>query len=135
MASDTATVETGNGHDTSAKNGKVRLLSIGDLDGRTRAAQRCRESRADVLADLGGADNLSTLERQAADKVALLDAMITDQGVRWLRGESIDPTALATLINTFNRTAAALGWQRRSKDVTPPHPLDYAAQRDGRAPE
>ncbi len=48
----------------------------------------------------------------------MLDAMITDLGVRWLKGERVDPGALATLQNVFNRTATALGWKRRQKDIT-----------------
>lgn len=99
--------------------GKVRLLTLEDLDGRTRAAQRVRETRAAVMDDLGGEDRLSTLERLAADNVALVAAMIADTGARWLQGEQIDPSAIATLQNTFNRTAQILGWQRRARDVTP----------------
>lgn len=99
--------------------GKVRLLTLEDLDGRTRAAQQVRETRAAVMDDLGGEDRLSTLERLAADNVALVAAMIADTGARWLQGEQLDPSAIATLQNTFNRTAQILGWQRRARDITP----------------
>lgn len=109
-------------------NGKMRLLSLDDLDGRTRAAQYCRQVRDEVLADLGGEAGLSTLERCAADHVSVLDAMIRDVGVRWLRGEAVDPAALSSLMNTFNRSAGALGWQRRQRDVTPSL-NDYIASR------
>jgi hypothetical protein len=121
MQADVAELDAGCGSDAAPKgsNGKVRLLSIDDLDGRTKAAQRARETQDDVLADLGGVENLSTLERLAASHVSVADAMITDVGVRWLRGDPVDPTAFATLVNTFNRSAAALGWTRRAKDVTP----------------
>ncbi len=115
MPSNTPQIPTRNGADTT----KVRLVSIEDLDRRTRVAHLCRQTRADVAADLGGEDQLSTLERQAVSHVALLDAMITDLGVRWLKGERVDPGALATLQNVFNRTATVLGWERRKKDVTP----------------
>ena len=115
MPSDTIAIVTGSGSDT----GKMRFLTLEDLDRRTRAYQRVKETRAEVLADLGGEDQLSTLERIAADNVALLDAMLKDISARWLHGEAIDAADIATLQNTFNRTAAALGWQRRSRDVTP----------------
>lgn len=99
--------------------GKVRLLTLDDLDGRTRAAQHVRDTRQEVMSDLGGPDQLSTLEKSAVDHVSLLDAMTKDAGARWLQGDPIDVASIATLVNAFNRTAAILGWQRRAKDVTP----------------
>ena len=41
------------------------------------------------MADLGGEEHLSTLERAAVGTVALLDAMAKDVAARWLRGESV----------------------------------------------
>jgi hypothetical protein len=108
-------MQNGNGGDT----GKVRLLTLADLDRRTRAFQHINNTRAEVLADLGGEDQLSTLERIAADNAAMLDAMLKDVSARWLQGEAIAVADIATLQNTFNRTAAVLGWQRRSRDITP----------------
>jgi len=99
--------------------GKVRFLTLEDLDGRTRAAQHVRDTRHEVISDLGGADQLSTLERSAVDHVSLLDAMTKDAGARWLQGDPIDVASIATLVNAFNRTAAILGWQRRAKNVGP----------------
>ena len=104
---------------------KVRLLTLDDLDDRTRAAQVVREMRGEIIADLGGETNLSTLERSAVDHVALTAGMIRDVGVRWLKGDDVDPAAVATLANAFNRTAAILGWQRRAKDINPPSLRDY----------
>lgn len=98
---------------------KVRFLTLEDLDGRTRAAQHVRDTRQEVMTDLGGADHLSTLERSAVDHVSLLDAMTKDAGARWLKGDPIDVASIATLVNAFNRTAAVLGWQRRARDITP----------------
>ena len=57
---------------------KVRLLTLDDLDDRTRAAQVVREMRGEIIADLGGETNLSTLERSAVDHVALTAGMIRD---------------------------------------------------------
>ena len=115
MSADTGPIQVGYGSDA----GRVRLLSLEDLDRRTRAYQRIMETRAKVVSDLGGEDQLSTFERIAADNVAMLDAMLKDVSARWLHGEAIDAADIATLQNTFNRTAAALGWQRRGRDVTP----------------
>ncbi len=137
MPADTATIDPGPAADGQAmRGGKVRLLTLDALDGRTRAAQAVRETRAEVMADLGGADQLSTLERLAVDHVAMLAAMLRDAGVRWLQGEAIDPAAIGALVNTFNRSAATLGWQRRARDVTPDlrtYMADRAAEREGEA--
>jgi hypothetical protein len=102
----------------SERGGKVRLLTLDDLDGRTRAAQRVRDTSREVMSDLGGSEQLSTLERAAVDHVSLLDTMVKDAGARWLKGDTVDPSSIATLVNAFNRTAGVLGWQRRQKDVT-----------------
>lgn len=99
--------------------GKVRLLTLDDLDGRSRAAQFVRDTRQDVVADMGGVEQLSTLERIAVDNAVLTAAILKDAGIRWLKGEPIDPGTISSLENTFNRTAAALGWKRRARDVTP----------------
>jgi hypothetical protein len=119
LATDTPPIEADSAPSAGTQRGKVRLLTLDDLDGRTRAAQHVRDTRQEVIGDLGGAEQLSTLERASVDHVALLDAMVKDAAARWLQGEAIDPTGVTTLVNTFNRSAAALGWRRRAKDVTP----------------
>ena len=99
--------------------GKARLLSIDDLDRRTRAAQHCQATRNAILADLGGADGLSTLERCLADHVAILDAVARDIGYRWLAGETVDPGAFCAVVNTLRRAGGSLGWRRRARPVGP----------------
>ena len=98
---------------------KVQLLTLADLDGRTRAAAIVRETQAAICSDLGGEARLSTLQRMAVANVALTAAMLTDLHARYLRGEAVEASVVATLSNTLNRTAAALGWQRQARDVTP----------------
>lgn len=111
---------------------KVRLLTFDALDGRTAAYQHATETRDAITADLGGADRLSTLERIMIENAAMTAAVLRDAHVRWLKGQPVPATEIATLENTFNRTAAALGTARRSKDITP-DPLDYARQIDAEA--
>lgn len=120
MPDDGEKIGAGKGSDGARKGAsKVKLLTLDELDGRTTAAKRVRETRAEVIADLGGEANLSTMERIAVDNVAMLDAMLKDASARWLMGEALDVSVIATLQNTFNRTATAIGWQRRARDVTP----------------
>ncbi len=112
-------VQAGSAAGAARKRGLVRLLTLDDLDRRTRAARVARETRDAITEDLGGADRLSTLQTIMADNTAVLSCMIADLRTRWLRGEPIDPTVLATVVNTFNRSAAQLGITRLPRDVAP----------------
>ena len=118
MAAEAVAIEAERPADTGAKrDGKARLLTLDDLDGRTRAAQHVKDTRQEVMSDLGGEDRLSALERSAVDHVSLLDAMTKDAAARWLMGDPIEVSSIATLVNAFNRSAAVLGWKRRAKDA------------------
>ncbi len=116
LSSDTGEVRAGSGAEALAKRGsKVRLLSLDDLDKRTRAAQFARETRDAICSDLGG--DLSTLQSILVDNLAATACMLSDLRVRWLRGEDIDVGVVSTLSNTFNRGAQMLGLARQPKDA------------------
>jgi hypothetical protein len=127
MSADTEPVRSGNDVNTRPKGsgGKVRLTSLEDLDRRTAAYRRTAETIDAIEVDLGGADMLSTMERQVVRHVALIGSMIEDLGARWLAGEGIDPVMFATLSNAERRLYEAVGLQRRAKNVTPPSVADY----------
>jgi hypothetical protein len=91
---------------------------LADLDGRSTAYRRTCELIAAVEADLGGADRLSTGERQIVQRAALTGALAEDLEARWLAGEDIDPGAYSALANSKRRLFEAIGLQRRAKDVT-----------------
>jgi hypothetical protein len=74
-------------------------------------------TKAAIMADLGGEDRLSSLERIMVENAAMSAAVLRDAHVRWMQGEPVPVSKLATLENTFNRTAAALGLSRRAKDA------------------
>ncbi len=81
--------------------GKLRLLSLEDLDRRTKAASYAEETKAAIEADLGGADRLSAIERIQVQNLALNAAVLTDMHVRWLMGETIDLTAMVSVENVL----------------------------------
>ena len=101
------------------RNGKTRLLSLDDLDRRTKAFQVAHDTKHAIIADLGGAERLSMLELIQVENAAVDAAVLRDLQVRWLRGKEVEATVLATVENVFNRTAAMLGTKRRTKDVVP----------------
>jgi hypothetical protein len=107
--------------------GKSRLLALGDLDRRTRAYQKTCDLIASIEGDLGGADRLSTGERQLAQRAALLGALAEDMEVRWLAGEEIDGAAYATLGNAQRRLFETIGLRRVPREV--PSLQDYLAAR------
>ena len=122
--------EAGSGNGSTRRNGgsKTRLLSLADLDRRTRAGQTAHDMKRAIVSDLGGADQLSTLEMIQAENAAVDAAILRDLQVRWLLGEEVEAATLMTVENTFNRTAGMLGTKRRPRELVPS--LDqYATQR------
>jgi hypothetical protein len=107
---------TGHRPDTGPKS---RLLTLDDLDRRTKAAQRAFDLHDRLVAERGGAESMSVLRYSMTRSVAVLSAMVEDQQVKWLRGERVDPAAIATLLNARRREAEIVGIDPLPKDVTP----------------
>jgi hypothetical protein len=99
--------------------GKSRLLTLDDLDRRTKAAQRAFDLHDRLVAERGGAESMSVLRYSMTRSVAVLSAMVEDMQVKWLRGERVDPAAIATLLNARRREAEIIGIDPELKDVTP----------------
>jgi hypothetical protein len=98
--------------------GKVRLVSMDQIDRRTKAAQLALEAKQAIIADLGGLDQLSMLERLACEQAAMASAVVADSYARWLKGEEVSLPEIATVQNAFLRVASSLGFGRRARDVT-----------------
>ena len=99
-----------------------KLVTLEDLDRRTRAAQQAFEFRDKLLAERGG--GVSLLRQQMISTIAVLNAMVEDGCTRWLAGQEIDQNALLSLINARRREAEMIGLDPDPKDVTP-HLDDY----------
>lgn len=98
---------------------KLRLLTLADLDSRTRAAKHALALRNGFLSDLGGEDQATVAEQELAQRASVLGAMLEDQEARWLRGEGVELTEYATLVNAQRRVLSDIGLERRAKDITP----------------
>lgn len=98
---------------------KARLLSLADLDRRTKAARAAFDLRDRLVADLGGEDAISAMKAQIIDAAAVMGAMLQDLAVRYLGGGSIDVAEYTTLANAQRRLLADLGLERQARDVTP----------------
>jgi hypothetical protein len=121
MAADAPTIATGNGQ------GKVRLLTRDQIDGRTRARRQFDSIAEGIAEDLGGEAQLSTVQRHLVEAFAGAAVHMHDLNARLLLGESIDIVAHSQAISTMVRIASRIGINRIRRDVTP-DPLDYARE-------
>jgi hypothetical protein len=97
-----------------AKAGYVRFLTLRDLDGRSRAAARCKELVRALEVDLGGANQLTTAQQQLIQRAALLGTTCEDFEVRFALGEPIELADYLTTVNVQRRVLATLGLERRA---------------------
>jgi hypothetical protein len=102
-----------------APKGKVRLLSLADLDGRTAAARVARKLIGELENDLGGSDRLSAAERTLVHRAALVTAGAENLEAGWLVGRGLDVAACTALVNIQRRLLVTVGLQRRPRGVTP----------------
>src|SRR5262245_3434846 len=58
--------------------GRLKLKTVADLDGRTRAARRARAVVAELVKALGGPDAVSPGQRQACERAGMLTAIAED---------------------------------------------------------
>ena len=98
---------------------KTRLLTLADLDSRTRACRHALDLRANFLSDLGGEDRTSVAQRELAQRASILGAMLEDVEARWLRGDTVELPEYATLVNAQRRVLSDVGLERRMRDTTP----------------
>ncbi|WP_301004808.1 hypothetical protein [Mesorhizobium sp.] len=119
MPEDTATIELCSQANAPSKGaGKARLVTLGDLDKRTAAAKQALEFRDLLISERGG-DDIGALRLAIIEDVACVSAIIRDAQVRWLKGEQISLSELATLLNTRRRDAELIGIDPEPRDITP----------------
>jgi hypothetical protein len=115
-----------------------QLLTRDRLDGRTNAAKVFDRLVADIEADLGGHDRLSTIECQLIEAFAGAAVTLQHLNTQLALGQKIDLSEHAAAVSGMVRVASRLGLQRRVRDITPPTVREYldhvADQPDGAAP-
>jgi hypothetical protein len=116
MAIDTVQVEAKKATD---KAGKIRLLTLDDLDGRTRARQRAEELREHLISERGGAGQIDIMRMAHIDTWTVMTAIIEDQLTRYMRGDpTVEMTSVATQVNARRREGEVIG-EPEPRDVTP----------------
>jgi len=94
------------------------LFWVDDADGRSASARRFKDILAAVVADLGGASELSEAQRQLCRRVALLSLQCEAEEGRAVAGEAIDFDSYGTMVNVLARTLRTLGLKRIPRDVS-----------------
>jgi hypothetical protein len=98
---------------------KPQLLTRAQLDGRTNAAKMFDRLVVDIEADLGGRDQLSTIERALVEGFVGAAVTMYNLNTRLALGETIDLAEHAQAVSAMVRVASRLGLQRRPREVTP----------------
>lgn len=98
---------------------KTRLLTREALDGRTRSRRVFDSIVIGIENDLGGKDQLSTVEVALIEAFAGATVHVHDLNARLLLGQKIDLSEHAAAISSLVRIASRIGTRRRPKDVTP----------------
>jgi hypothetical protein len=97
---------------------KTKLATLAQLDGRTVAARQARDMMADIEADLGGRDQLSTGELQLIQRAAIIGAILEDMEALWVAGGQIDAPTYVALGNAQRRYFQTVGLKRAPRDIT-----------------
>src|SRR6516165_11441939 len=96
-----------------------RVLRKGHLDGRTSAAKLFDQLTGAIEADLGGADQLSAIERNLVQAFAGAAVTLHHLNARLMAGHEINLAQHAQAVTAMVRVASRLGLQRRQKDIGP----------------
>jgi hypothetical protein len=107
------------------------LISADELDGRTRARKAFSALVSGITADLGGPDELSTIERALIQAFAGVSVHAADMNARLLQGDSIDLTEHSATVGAMVRLASRLGVKRRPRNVSPDAFTDLSADAAG----
>ena len=100
--------------------GRLKLKTVADLDGRTRAARRARAVVAELVKALGGPDAVSPGQRQACERAGMLTAIAEDLAARQLAGLPVTLDEVLRAEGVVRRSVQAILANRPEKSVPPP---------------
>jgi hypothetical protein len=98
--------------------GKTKLLTRDQIDGRSKAAQQFDAIADGIAEDLGGIDQLSTVQKHLVEAFAGAALSVNDLNMKLLLGKEIDILEQSTAISTLVRVASRIGLHRVARDVT-----------------
>ena len=98
---------------------KPQLVRRQSLDGRSNAAKFFDRLVREIETDLGGADQLSTIEKSLIEAFVGGRLSIDNFNTRLLSGEQIDIAAFSATASAMVRISSRLGVRRRPRNVNP----------------
>lgn len=93
------------------------ISTIDALDRRTRPFKRYEAIRGAVLADMGGADNVSEIQHQLVAKFATLALQLEAMEASAIEGNEIDLDLFGRCAGHLRRIAEALGMRRVPREI------------------
>lgn len=93
--------------------------TLADLDQRQRPFRRYRAISAAILGDMGGADQISEVQRQLVSRFAMLALTLEAMEASAIEGNALDLDLFARGAGHLRRIGEALGMRRVPRDVTP----------------
>jgi hypothetical protein len=135
MSADATAIQSGSSASSHAVTGKLRLATVRDLDGRTRASRRARELAAGFERDFGG--DMSSGRRLAIERAAAMVALAEDAQTRRLAGDqSVSLEDVVRIDNAAARAVKAIGIKpgKPAGPTLAEHLAKRAAERDQKAP-
>mgnify|MGYP003680834198 CR=1 FL=1 len=97
------------------------------LDGRTAVAQEMRRRFDEVASDLGGAEQLSYMQRSLIARFLWAEHWLQQQEIAIAQGEAVDIGKYVQASNNLVGLSNRLGLDRKAKDI--PSLNDYIASR------
>jgi hypothetical protein len=107
------------------RRGKLRLLSRANIDGRTRAAVKFDRIANGICNDLGGADQLTTVQKHLVAAFAGCALHVSDLNAKLLLGQDIDIVEHSQVVSTLVRLASRIGVGRVARDLMTPSLTEY----------
>jgi hypothetical protein len=99
--------------------GKIRLLTREHLDGRTAAVREFDSIAEGITSDLGGASNLSTVQRHLVEAFAGAAVHVNHLNTCLLLGQQVNILEHSTAISTMVRIASRIGIHRVARNIGP----------------
>jgi hypothetical protein len=109
---------------------KMRLLTRDQLDGRTHARRHFDRIARGVAEDLGGEDQLSTIQKCLVEAFAGVALHVYDINSRMILGEKVDITIHSTAVSTMCRAASRIGLHRIPREIKVPTIDEIAKELD-----
>ena len=98
---------------------KPQLLTRDHLDPRSNAAKLFDQLVSRIQIDLGGRDQLSTIELSLIEGFVGATIVMHNLNTRVALGEKIDLSEHAAAVSAMVRVASRLGLRRRQRDISP----------------